>query len=314
MCASTWRATTDLPSFRRGVGGSVRAVSRPNPGRASLPASYVFEPVADASPGAVDAARASAGGGAAGVGGVYARAGSPGGGASPRIVGGLAASVAEATFMVALFDGANNFFCGGSLVSARGTLMVLTAAHCAEVHPAYVRLAALAPPPTGGNKAAAGGGVQSGATPYSGGRYAVAAVYLHPLWDTVSLKNDIALLQLHDVAVPEMGARLAAAAIPLASHGGVIGVGDTLRAAGWGARRENFAWLPAAGNTLQSVELDVIGPSACVAVYPNSVDGARQLCAGVRGGGATAAKATRGGPRTCGRRRRGRPMGRRRRG
>jgi len=262
-------------------------------------ASYVFEPVPTPCPVRSTPQRKAAvvpPPAAHGARGVAARAGSPGGGATPRIVGGMDASVAEATFMVALFDVADNFFCGGSLVDARGTLMVLTAAHCAEVRPAYVRLAALAPPAAGGNKAAAGGGVQSGATPYSGGRYTVAAVYLHPLWDTVSLKNDIALLQLHDVDVPEMAPRLRGAVIPLATHGGVIGVGDTLRAAGWGARREDFSWLPAAGNTLQSVELDVVGASTCVAVYPHSVDGTRQLCAGNRGGGCDSCQGDSGGP------------------
>ncbi|GAB0490208.1 hypothetical protein MMPV_001440 [Pyropia vietnamensis] len=219
-----------------------------------------------------------------------------GGGISPRIVGGLEASTAEASFMVALFDANDVFFCGGSLVAARGTLMVLTAAHCAEVGPAVVRLAALAPQRQGAGKAAAGGGEVSGATPYSGGRYAVAHVFIHPLWDAVRLKHDIALLQLHDVSIPETATKLSRAVIPLATHSGVVDVGDTLRTAGWGARREEFAWLPAAGNALQSVELDVVGAPACARAYPNSVDGWRQLCAGVPGGGCDSCQGDSGGP------------------
>lgn len=227
--------------------------------------------------------------------GVVRRSGAPSGGFAPRIVGGLEASTAEATFMVALFDANDVFFCGGSLVAARGTLMVLTAAHCAEVRPSVVRLAALAPLP-GGSKAAEGGGIVSGATPYSGGRYAVAHVFIHPLWDSIRLKHDIALLQLHDVGIPETASTLSRAVIPLATHAGVVDVGDTLRTAGWGARREEFAWLPAAGNTLQSVELDVIGATACARAYPNSVDGGRQLCAGVPGGGCDSCQGDSGGP------------------
>ncbi|GAB0498639.1 hypothetical protein MMPV_009985 [Pyropia vietnamensis] len=269
-------------------------------------ASYVFESVPTPCPvrlqpqaaGRAVAAGAEDGGDSAPPArrGVVRRSGALGGGISPRIVGGLEASTAEASFMVALFDANDVFFCGGSLVAARGTLMVLTAAHCAEVGPAVVRLAALAPQRQGAGKAAAGGGEVSGATPYSGGRYAVAHVFIHPLWDAVRLKHDIALLQLHDVSIPETATKLSRAVIPLATHSGVVDVGDTLRTAGWGARREEFAWLPAAGNALQSVELDVVGAPACARAYPNSVDGWRQLCAGVPGGGCDSCQGDSGGP------------------
>lgn len=267
-------------------------------------ASYVFEAVPTPCPvraqpqaaGRVAAVESGGGADASPGSGVVRRSGAPGGGFSPRIVGGLEASTAEATFMAALFDANDVFFCGGSLVAARGSLMVLTAAHCAEVRPTVVRLAALAPRRAGASKAAAGGGIVSGATPYSGGRYAVARIFIHPLWDSIRLKHDIALLQLHDVGIRETAATLTAAAIPLATHSGVVGAGDTLRTAGWGARREEFAWLPAAGNTLQSVELDVVGAAACGRAYPNTVDGGRQLCAGVPGGGCDSCQGDSGGP------------------
>ena len=187
-----------------------------------------------------------------------------------RIVGGReATSAAERAFTVALFHDYDSeaTYCGGSLIASGGAAAVLTAAHCvagSSRPPDFVSV--------------------GGATPVSGARLRVAAVIVHPAFDAVTLRHDVAVLQLASrVSLPPAWAL----ALDGGGGGGGGGGGDGAAApgavvsvTGFGARREGF-WSSPARRSLRKVDLRVVTPAACAKALGHlNVVADTQLCAG----------------------------------
>ena len=98
----------------------------------------------------------------------------------PRIVGGEPVTKNEYPWLVAIFLNSNSFKCGGSLVSSR---TVLTAAHCLEAYPSNDQITVHA----GEHDVSRDGGEE---------KIGVASYTLHHSYNTHTLENDFAIIQL----------------------------------------------------------------------------------------------------------------------
>jgi len=181
-----------------------------------------------------------------------------------RIVGGRdVTSATEQALMVALFhDRSSSPFCGGSLLVDGDRLAVLTAAHCVatDAPPAFVSV--------------------GGHTPTTGTTFRVRTVVTHPSFDSVTLRNDIALLFL-DATGAEAGALRGTGARLNTAAAGMPTAGSAVSVIGFGALREYFFAAPST-HTLRKVDLPVFTTDQCNTAYnhPNAVNGQTQLCAG----------------------------------
>lgn len=197
---------------------------------------------------------------------------------SPLIIGGRPASNAY-PFFVTLTDGPGKRpFCGAVHIEptpealSPGPALVLTAAHCAVDLPpaATVRF-------------------QSGNSAVPAVDIAVRRLIVHEKFESTALHNDVAVLLLAGKA-PAW-----AQALPVEQLGGQPAVGDKLRVIGVG-NQTSIGWLgESPKDSLMEVDIPLLEPALCKAVY-KTFDDKLQLCAADPLGGGDSCQGDSGGP------------------
>jgi len=171
-----------------------------------------------------------------------------------KIVGGVEATPHEFPWQVGLFF--NGYFCGGSIISEK---YILTAAHCAD-------------------------GVYShevviGAHEIRDPSNTIINAYsptVHPEWDSFSLSNDLAILELDtEIDWAEFGDN--AAPNCLATSGDFSG--QTALVSGWGRPSDNAGGI---SDVLRKVEAPVMSQSECESYWGNLNEGI--VCINTEGG------------------------------
>jgi len=171
-----------------------------------------------------------------------------------KIVGGVEATPHEFPWQVGLFF--NGYFCGGSIISEK---YILTAAHCAD-------------------------GVYShevviGAHEIRDSSNTIINAYgptVHPEWDSFSLSNDLAILELEtEIDWAEFGDN--ASPNCLASSGDFSG--QTALVSGWGLDSDSASSI---SPVLRKVEAPVMSQSECESYWGNLNEGI--VCINTEGG------------------------------
>ncbi|WP_326834324.1 serine protease [Amycolatopsis rhabdoformis] len=189
--------------------------------------------------------------------------------ATPAIVGGERASLADYPYAVYLEDSAGTQFCGGVIV---GTSTVATAAHCAEaVSTKDIRVIA---------------GREDKRTD-DGTTLAVTKAWVHPDYEKAEQGDDIAVLTVRG--------RLPGRAASVARDTGVYAAGTKATVVGWGRVADGGD----RSDYLRAAVVPMVSDATCRAAY-ESYDPASMVCAGYREGGIDACKGDSGGPLVIG--------------
>lgn len=195
---------------------------------------------------------------------------------SSRIIGGVRADSGSWPWMTALIhayddDPYSGHFCGGALIHPK---WVVTACHCVE------------------NLSADSVDVLINAADLKGDtgeRIHVAQIIEHPSYDTITLDNDIALLEL----VSPSSAR------PLYIHRiADLAEGENSVTMGWGVTEPDVWTYP---STLQQVTVPIVSNATCIDSFmdngfPKDYVTDNMLCAGFAEGGKDACQGDSGGP------------------
>ena len=192
-----------------------------------------------------------------------------------EIVGGSTASDGEFPFLVGLQVG--GFKCGGSIIDEH---WVLTAAHCVTSGTTPVAESTIT--------------VRAGSNQYSSGytAYDVAALYVHPGWDSISFDNDLALLELRQPVTATKTATIDW--IDSVREASLLQDNVSVVVAGWGTT----SYGGTQSNNLLKVTVDFFYPSTCQAVsdYRSGEITDNMVCAFIEGGGKDACQGDSGGP------------------
>lgn len=190
-----------------------------------------------------------------------------------KILGGAEAAPGQFPWMAALVDidsanAADGIFCGGTVITPR---VVLTAAHCVQG--------------TSANQFDVVVGRTRLSQSNDGERVHVSQIMVAPGWNSKTLTNDAALVQL--------SSPVSVTPLALVDPGDTVhqATGQNVLVSGWGATAEN-------GNisdALKYVRLHVYNNSTCTALF-GSVDGARTLCVGSDRAGEDSCQGDSGGP------------------
>lgn len=186
---------------------------------------------------------------------------------TPKIIGGNPSSNADWSWMAALvYQSDVQVFCGGSLIAKD---WVLTAAHCVASKTGQA-LEALVNRPN--------------VLSTQGERIAVKQIVIHPQFNAINFKNDIALLKLSSPAHSE----------PieiLSQYSEQDGAGQNALALGWGNTSTYRQIFP---DDLQQVMLPIVSNATCKEHMVGIED--YMLCAGFAEGGKDTCEGDSGGP------------------
>jgi len=200
----------------------------------------------------------------------------PGGNITPRIIGGTDANPDDYPWAAALLqstvsDGFNAQFCGGTLIARR---WVLTAAHCVEAL-------------SSASEVEVAIGINNLNNISITDRITINNIFVHPDYDTNSLDNDIALLEL---ATPSNNTVLSIADNSFTDN---IATGELMTIIGWGSVK---ATEPLAFPILlQEVQVPRFDFAACNNIY-NDLLTNNMICAGFSAGGKDTCQGDSGGP------------------
>ncbi|CAH0551938.1 unnamed protein product [Brassicogethes aeneus] len=175
-----------------------------------------------------------------------------------RIVGGRETGVHEFPSMAGLIDlSQNSLYCGSSIISDR---YVLTAAHCA-----YGRVA--------GNIGILVGdhNISSGSDTDKAALYSTQSFVIHERYEPQSQINDIAILKTTKTITFNL--EIGPACLPF-RYTGTTFEGATVMALGWGA----LEFSGPKSDTLQEVDLRVVGNAQCQSELPDNIITANQMC------------------------------------
>ncbi len=179
---------------------------------------------------------------------------------TPRVINGTNASAGAFPWMVALLranepDSTEAQFCGGTLI---GQQHILTAAHCvAELNPSDVQVL-----------------IGEQELPFGkGARREIRGYKIHPLWNRVTLENDLAIIKLMQ-PVSTQPIAMAHYSDKALYDGGALG-----SVLGWGQKDPQFPLLP---TVLQEAKVPIQTDKTCLEELgrwfkPNSM-----MCAGVK--------------------------------
>ena len=184
-----------------------------------------------------------------------------------KIVGGVEASHGEFPYIVSLQSGSH--FCGGSLIAKN---WVLTAGHC--VRGINVRNLVI--------------GLHDRSNTVNAEILTPARIIPHPGYNTRTLENDFALIQL------SADSRYTPVQI-VTSEIEIPATGEQIMSttAGWGTLREGSGSLP---TNLQKVDVPLVNSVVCAEKYGNKLYPGTMLCAGYPEGGKDACQGDSGGP------------------
>jgi len=201
----------------------------------------------------------------------------PATGVTPRIIGGTNASPDDYPWAVALLranigDGFDAQFCGGTLIASR---WILTAAHCVNDLSSASEIEVAI-------------GINNLNNISNTDRQTVSNIFVHPSYNTISLNNDIALLEL---ATPSSNTALNIADNNLTDN---IATDELMTIIGWGTTNANLQ-TPIFPNLLQETQIPRFDFAACNSIYNNLLTD-NMICAGFAAGGKDTCQGDSGGP------------------
>jgi len=197
---------------------------------------------------------------------------------TPRIIGGTNTDPNDYPWATALLfadittNGFDAQFCGGTLIASR---WVLTAAHCVDDLSSASEIEVAI-------------GINNLNNINDTDRKTINNIFVHPAYDTVSLDNDIALLEL---ATPSNNAVLAIADNNLTDN---IAIGELMTIIGWGATSP-LPQTPGYPNLLQETQIPRFDFGDCNTIY-NSTLTSNMICAGFAAGEKDTCQGDSGGP------------------
>ena len=185
--------------------------------------------------------------------------------AAAKIVGGVQATKGEFPFIVSLKSSYGSHFCGGSLIKKN---WVLTAAHCVE----------------GGYLKGVSIGLNNQADTVGVEKFTVLQIVKHPGWNTNTMDNDFALVQLSG------DSKFA----PIALNTKEIVSKVDFVTAGWGTTSEGGS----VSKNLMKVTVPFVDKQTCLKSYSDVTD--TMICAGYPQGGKDSCQGDSGGPLVVG--------------
>jgi Trypsin/SdrD B-like domain len=198
-----------------------------------------------------------------------------------KIVGGQTTSPGQWPFVVALVrrdvtDPKLGLHCGATLIASQ---WLVTAAHCVTNGSSTIA--------TSTYQAILGGRDLEPNAP----RNNISRIIIHPDFDTNSLKNDIALMQL------EQPASSAAISVVNAGEPELVLANRNSTVLGWGALDENATFATNSSKTLQAATLPLVGNATCAQAFRGLTSIENDvICAGPESGGIDACQGDSGGP------------------